>query len=61
MKNGTSLAAFVAVMLNIINEIVSMHSDLVHSTIGLILGIATIVAIWKIDYNGPGRRGPGPK
>jgi hypothetical protein len=62
LKNGTSLAALIAVLLNIINEIVAMPQDLIHSVIALVLAIATIVAIWKIDYDNGGRgRGPRPR
>ena len=36
-------------MLTIINEIVGQRADLIHTMIGVILAIATLIVIWRIE------------
>jgi hypothetical protein len=49
MRNGCTLAALISAMLNIINEVVGHNGDILHVWIGIILAIATLIAIWRID------------
>jgi hypothetical protein len=53
MRNGCTVAALISAMLNILNEIsqtgVGAFSDATHMIIGVVLAIATLVAIWRID------------
>lgn len=67
MRNGCTVAASISGMLNIINEVSNTNSDIYHLVIGVILAIATLIAIWRIDVrngkrghdgHGPGRGGP---
>ena len=61
MRNGCTLAALISSMLNIINEVsqtgVGAFSDVTHMAIGIILAIATLVAIWRIDVKRNGQNG----
>jgi uncharacterized membrane protein YqjE len=62
MKNGCTIAALISAMLNVINEVlhesVGAVPDFVHTGIAVVLAIATLIAIWKIDTsrNEHGRR-----
>jgi uncharacterized membrane protein YhaH (DUF805 family) len=53
MKNGSTMVAAISAMLNIINVILQQSMgalpDLAHSLIAIILAVATLVAIWRID------------
>jgi spore maturation protein SpmA len=53
MKNGCTLAALISAMLNVINEVlqqtVSAVPDYAHTAVAIILAIATLIAIWRID------------
>lgn len=58
MRNGCTIAALVSAMLNILNEISTTGVDLLHTVIAVVLAIATLIAIWRIDTrrrNGHGR------
>jgi hypothetical protein len=52
-QNGCTLAALVSAMLNIINQTMQVSGgvlpDYVHLAIGVILALATLVVIWRID------------
>jgi hypothetical protein len=49
MRNGCTLTAAISGMLNIINEILSTQSDIAHVSIAVVLAVATLVAIWRVD------------
>jgi hypothetical protein len=53
MNGKCTLTAIVSGVLNVINEVtqagVGQVADYVHMTVGIVLAIATLIAIWRID------------